>query len=325
MKVKLYGTRGSIPIARENSVKYGGNTTCVRVMSDCIGAGNALVIDTGSGYRELSRDLLKEGVMKVNILYTHYHHDHTQGLLLAPHTYIPSSRVTVWGPKEHDMGPDEVFSDLMKQPHFPVPYRKVRHRFDCHNLCNIGTQVLVIHPTGGFLLANVDEFESAAANGKQLLFGNGQKYSIKECLVVRMYKTVHPEYTVSYRFEENPTGLVFVFLTDHENTDGFSADLRAHLSGAHLLIQDAQYSRERYEAQTAGYGHGTPDYCVRTAAAGGVYYLGLTHHDPDASDNDVIARLEEANKYAQQHAPELFGRIFACYDYLEFPVNHRKQ
>jgi hypothetical protein len=89
--------------------------------------------------------------------------------------------------------------------------------------------------------------------------------SIKECLVISMHKSNHPEHTVSYRFEEKPTEKTFVFMTDHENQDGLSHSLRDYLVGADFLIMDAQYTKERYEKSTAGFGHGTPDYCARIA------------------------------------------------------------
>jgi ribonuclease BN (tRNA processing enzyme) len=299
-------------------MKYGGNTTSLRVHSECLPNGVALAIDAGSGHTALSNDLLKGGVMKVWMLFTHWHHDHTQGLMLAPHTFIPVAEMTVWGPKEHNFGPNEVFADLMKAPHFPVNFARLRHRFNCKPLENIGTQVLAIHPEGGHVLMQHHIYETLLKEGKQITFGK-QRFPETECLIVRMLKTTHPEYTVSYRFEERPTGKVFVFLTDHENTDGMPKDLLSHIRSANLLIQDCQYSRKRYEEQTAGFGHGTPDYCVETAAAAGVACLGLTHHDPNASDKDVETRLEEAQKFADKRKLEGL-KIFACEDYGEYEV-----
>jgi ribonuclease BN (tRNA processing enzyme) len=318
MRVKFYGTRGSIPIARPDAMTYGGNTTSLRVISECLPPEVALVVDTGSGFVPLSRDLVAQQLMRVWVIYTHWHHDHTQGLVLAPHTFVPSASLKVWGPKEHGIGPQEVFQTIMKPPYFPKDFSFVRHRFSCHNLENIGTQVLVFHPEGRSTLMPVHVFEKAVTEGKQLPFGR-QRHPVEECLVVRMHKTAHPEYTVSYRFEERPTGRVFVLLTDHENTDGMPRELLWHLSGAHLLVQDCQYSRKRYDEQTTGFGHGTPDYCARTAVAAGVAKLGLTHHDPGASDQDVEHRVQETREAAEELAAEGI-EIFACADYQEVEV-----
>ncbi|MDO8626272.1 MAG: MBL fold metallo-hydrolase [Candidatus Magasanikbacteria bacterium] len=214
-----------------------------------------------------------------------------------------------------------MLKDLMRAPYFPVQFATVQHRFKCHGLENIGTQVLVVHPEGGFLLVPVHIFEAADSFGKQLTFTGKGRFSIKECLVIRMHKTAHPENTVSYRFEERPTGRIFVFLTDHEKTAGLPSALKRHLTGAHLLVGDAQYSEERYARETAGYGHGTPEYCVDTALAAGVHTLGLTHHDPGATDRDVAERLAEAMQHAEAKGkPDFAEHVFACADYMAVEV-----
>ncbi|MCX6782046.1 MAG: MBL fold metallo-hydrolase [Candidatus Magasanikbacteria bacterium] len=329
MRVKFYGTRGSTAICRKDAVEYGGNTTCLRLLSEFLPEGWALLIDTGTGFVEASKDLLKEGIMKVAVLFTHWHHDHTAGLLLAPHTHIPSAEFKIWGPEEHGQNPEDVISGLMREPVFPVNFQKLRHRFKLHSLKHIGTQVLVIHPEAGFHLLPVHVYEKAAKEGLKLALGKG-RYGIFECLVVKMLKTAHPEYTVSYRFEESPPdGEVFVFLTDHENTDGIPADLVRHVHKADLLVQDCQYTREVYDKRTAGFGHGTPDYCVKLALRAEVKWLGLTHHDPGASDKVVDEIVEEAfaeltkGRAVDDYDPLPFD-IFACADYEEVDVVRRE-
>ncbi len=320
MKVTLFGTRGSTPISDARSIRYGGNTTCLRVESECLPSGWALAVDTGSGFVPLSRALLVEKIMKVGVIYTHWHHDHTQGLFLAPHTFIPMTDVRIWGPKEHGVGPLEVFRDLMKPPLFPVSFVKVQHHIKTTPLYHVGTQVMVVHPKAGFHLLDIHRYRQRVAEHKQLKLGDGH-YPVEECLVILMYKTEHPEYTVSYRFEEKPTGRTFVFLTDHENTASLPRDLLEHVRGADLLIQDGQYANEVYMTQTAGFGHGTPEYCAEVMKESGAVRLGITHHDPSATDADVDSRVREA----QQRAMELGVSdaehcIFGCADYLAIEV-----
>lgn len=318
MKVVTYGVRGSIPISRPDANEFGGNTTCVRIISQCIPKGRALVIDAGSGFVPLSSDLLSEGIFEIDLLFTHWHHDHTQGLLLAPHTHIAKAHFKVWGPEEHNQGPVQVFETVMSAPSFPVPFARVKDRFTCKSLEHIGTQVLVIHPYAGAHLLPINVLRSCERDGKQLPLGR-TKYEVGECLVIYMYKTTHPEYTVSFRLEERPTGRVFVFLTDHENTDGFPAELLKHITNADLLIEDAQYSDTVYRTRTAGFGHATPEYCVTLALKAGVKSLGITHHDPMASDQDVKARLAEAKAKATELGnPEFAKHIFGCACYGEY-------
>lgn len=320
MKVKLFGTRGSIPISRPDVQEFGGNTTCLRVKSDCLPPGFVLSIDAGSGYVPLCHEALKEGLLNVILLFSHWHHDHTQGLCLAPHTFIPSANVHVWGPQENGIGPKEVFQNLMRMPFFPVDFSIVESRFHCHNLAPDGSHSLVIHPGGRIRSATRVELDASLAGDGVLSIG-GETIPLRECLIVHTYKTEHPQHTLCYRFEEMPTGRVFVFLTDHENTDGFPEGLLSHVHGAHLLVQDCQYSRERYDTQTKGFGHGTPDYNAALAVKAEVGRLGLTHHDPMASDDDIKARLLEAQQALRAlEREDLAASVFACADYQELEV-----
>lgn len=316
MKVKTWGTRGSVPVSAPDKVKVGGNTTCLQVISNCLPTGMALAIDSGSGFVPMSENLLKDGVMEIAILYTHWHPDHTQGKPLAPHTHIPQARIKMWGPKEHGVGPKEVFSDMMKSPYFPVDFQTIRHRFKIQNLEHIGTQVLLFHPKGGASLIPVHSFEAQDQSGDQVSFGGG-RYPINECLVIRMYKTTHPEYAVSYRFEERSTGKIFVFLTDHENSDGIPKNLLRHVQGADLLIQDCQYSRQQFDNGFAGFGHGTPDYCAKLANTANVKLIGITHHHPRASDTDVQARYNELLQALKAEGSNVEGALCKDYDLFE--------
>jgi phosphoribosyl 1,2-cyclic phosphodiesterase len=76
MRVTLRGTRGSLSSPGPDTVRYGGNTSCVEVIGD---AGTALVLDAGTGIRQLS-SLLPRNLKRIDILLTHLHMDHIQGL-----------------------------------------------------------------------------------------------------------------------------------------------------------------------------------------------------------------------------------------------------
>jgi len=313
MKIQFAGTRGSVPISNPKSVRFGGNTTCLRVSSDCLPPGFALVVDSGTGFVPLSMQLLKEGIKEVSVLFTHYHHDHTQGLLLSPILFIKAVKLRLFGPVEADIGPREMLETIMKPPFFPVDYREVASHILYDKFDFPRAWVLLFHAKGGMKKLTVDEYERLTKEGKNIPIGTG-KYPVSECLVVTMHKASHPESTISYRFEEKNTGKVFVFLTDHENADGLPLSLKAHLKGADLLVMDSQYSRKTYNERTAGFGHGTADYCVRTALACNAKMLGLTHHDPMSSDEAIEAVLAEG--MALLPDPSVL-QVFACCDYQE--------
>lgn len=82
MRIHMAGTRGSGPVSGAQSIWHGGNTTCVRVESECLPSDHWLAIDAGTGSIPLSWDFLKHGGKALTVLQTHFHHDHTQGLLI---------------------------------------------------------------------------------------------------------------------------------------------------------------------------------------------------------------------------------------------------
>jgi phosphoribosyl 1,2-cyclic phosphodiesterase len=314
MKVTTYGTRGSVPIAKSDATRYGGNTTCLRIESDCLPNDHALVVDAGSGIVPLGHDLIRENITDVSLLFTHYHHDHTQGLFLFPLTFMPNVQKYMVGPIESEVGPIQMLKTLMKPPFFPLSSAEVQHHFNGKGIEHPNSMVIIMHPVGGLKLCKVNElcaFENASP--AQVPMGKG-KFDLVECLVIKMLYSNHPERTVSYRFEERPTGKVFVFLTDHENQDAMPTALKKHLADADLLIMDSQYTPKSYhEGGKAGYGHGTPDYCVRTAQSVGAKRLGLTHHDPSSSDEQVDDILAIAKNESLRIG--FGGEVVACADY----------
>ncbi len=318
MKVKLYGTRGSVPVFNPKSVRYGGNTTCLRIYSDHIGENCALVIDAGSGIIPMGDELLKEtkGQLKeVTLLFTHWHNDHTLGLFLSPITFIKTVRMKLLGPNENNIGPKEMMEDMMRPPYFPIDVREVRSKFEYFDIMMPQAQVLLLNKFGMTIL-DLDVYEKIELNHEMVEL-NEELYPLDDFLVIKMHRAKHPDKTISYRFEDKKSGKVFVFLTDNENEDGFSGHLKKHVMNADLLIIDAQYSREKYNSFTVGFGHGTPDYAVRLAEFCKVKKLGFTHHDPMSEVTDIDKILQEGIN-AKSKDSQL--EIFACADYLEVEV-----
>jgi ribonuclease BN (tRNA processing enzyme) len=255
-------------------------------------------------------DILKEGgIQKITTLFTHYHHDHTQWLLLSPPTYIKAIHMELLGPVDQGIGPKEVLETLMKPPFHPVDSVEVKSHFSFAKIDHPAGTVLLFHPQGGKKKMELDEFERLENKNGLIPVGEG-KYPIQECLVVKMLKTTHPEQTISYRFEERSTGKTFVFLTDHENTEGIALSLKRHIQWANLLIADAQYDTKTYETRTAGFGHWTGEYVTRLGEHCGVSHIGLTHHDPLSDDTAIEKILLEAE--ASKSHPDTF--LFTCKD-----------
>ena len=94
MRVKLWGTRGSVPSPGPETIRYGGNTSCVGVtLSD----GSLLALDAGTGIRNLGLALADEPT-RLHILLTHLHLDHIQGLVFFAPAFRPQTEIVIWGP-----------------------------------------------------------------------------------------------------------------------------------------------------------------------------------------------------------------------------------
>lgn len=309
MHIKFYGTRGSIPISNRESLKYGGNTTCVRIEDDSIPKNTAVVIDSGSGFIPFSRDILKDkNITDVLILYSHWHMDHTIGLPLSPLTFIKNFNITLLGPLEDDKGGKEMMEWILTSPYFPKDVREVKSHFVYKAVRTPNARVLIIHPEG-FTVIDLDLYDLLVKYDEYVSIGKG-KFPLRDFLVIKMLQTNHPQKTLSYAFTNMKTHKKFVFMTDHENGDGLPKIMKDHIDGANLLVMDCQYTRETYDKSCSGFGHSTPDYCVKIAEQCKVEKLGLIHHNPDSTDLDINQMVLEAYK-----STKLAMTIFACADY----------
>jgi ribonuclease BN (tRNA processing enzyme) len=297
MRIKIHGCRGSIPVAGSQFATYGGNTTCIRVLSDHLPEGSALILDGGSGLVPASQEMRKEGISKVYFLLSHYHWDHTIGLTLSPLMFMKDVSIVMGGPVQNEVGTLEVCETLFKQPFFPVDYREVASHIQHMRFDVPSAQVFLLHRYGGHTLLDLDAYENLVTSGDPVTFSTG-RFALDECLVIRMHRTNHPDMTITFRVDERPTGKSFALLTDHENQDGIPLSLKAHLRGVDLLVADCQYSRQAYDSFSAGFGHATPDYAVRLAQETGAKTMLLTHHDPQASDEQVESLVREAVSHA---------------------------
>jgi phosphoribosyl 1,2-cyclic phosphodiesterase len=121
VKVKLWGTRGSIPSPGEDTVRYGGNTSCVGVtLSD----GSLLALDAGSGIRNLGLQIGDEP-RRLHILLTHLHMDHIQGLVFFAPAFRPQTELVIWGPASPEASLRDRIARYISAPLSPVEVREL--------------------------------------------------------------------------------------------------------------------------------------------------------------------------------------------------------
>lgn len=247
MKITLRGVRGSIPTTGPDTNYYGGNTSCTEVSED----GWTLVLDGGSGIR-LSNP--GNGHKRVDILLTHLHIDHIQGLGFFKPLFDPEMEVHIWGPASSANSLHVRLSRYLSPPLFPVRLRDLPCQLNLHELEN---SVFEIGP-----------------------------FTIQTSYVI------HPGPTLGFRIRGRKS--VFTYIPDHEPALGPGGILKDHrwISGfdlaadADLMIHDAQYNKREYESRI-GWGHSSMDDAVLFACRAEVKHLLLSHHDPSHTDSKL--------------------------------------
>jgi phosphoribosyl 1,2-cyclic phosphodiesterase len=258
MKVKFYGTRGSIPVCDPGFQKFGGNTTCLQItFTD---TNRIAILDAGTGLRNLGRDLLAIGHKQEQIViaFTHFHWDHIQGFPFFAPAYDSRKKITLLtlGRDQTIGNLREIFEVQMQARYYPVQLDHMGANFEFLQIADASK-----HFTG---INNVDT-------------------------VVTAQRHNHPGGAYSFRVERN--GKVLVVCIDVEHGQQIDPRLVELARGADLLVHDAQYTAEELQKRR-GWGHSSFDQAMQLAEMAGVKRLALTHHDPD-HDDEFLERIEK--------------------------------
>ncbi len=273
MKITICGVRGSIPTSGPETIYFGGNTSCVEVSKD----GWMLVLDAGTGIRKINVDDNYPANKRIDILLTHLHMDHIQGLGFFKPLFDPSTEVHIWAPASATQPLRSRLGRYFSPPLFPVHFRDLP--------CNLS-----LHETDN------DSFEIGP-------------FSIQSAFVL------HAGPTVGYRIDDQHA--TFAYIPDHEpalGCDGMFNDVRwisggSIAYGADLLLHDAQFTSEEY-AQRKGWGHSSIEDAARFASLTKVKHLLFSHYNPSHTDSnlrEIFRRFEEKCTYEFRFEPAVEG------------------
>jgi phosphoribosyl 1,2-cyclic phosphodiesterase len=253
----VWGSRGSIATPGPATQRYGGNTSCVEVRSS---GGDVLILDAGTGLRSLGLELAADLPPRIDLLLTHLHVDHLEGLGFFAPIWSSDTLLHIWGPRSPVTSLKDRIATYFSPPLFPVHLSDVPAHVVFHDA-----------PEGEWTIG-----------GARL----------------RSAPILHPGPTVGYRIEVDDR--TFAYVTDHEPalasdltalpTEWISGSSLAF--GADLLMHDAQYAEEEYP-QRIGWGHSSVAHVATFADRTKVERLLLHHHDPSHDDaflDTMVAR-----------------------------------
>lgn len=276
IRVKFWGTRGSVAAPGKSTERYGGNTACVQVIGfednepgAVMRTGNAhLIIDGGTGLELLQESLMRgplgRGKGELHILLSHYHWDHIIGVPFFNPMFFKGNRIVFYGLSVDDLksSVERLFTSTYS------PHKGVQ---------NLAAQV---------------EYRKINLSGMTVAGFN-----------VQAALNNHPTKTLSFRLEYGDSA--FVYSSDHEaGNPQYDAELSALAKDANLWVLDAQFTPEQ-RARRKDYGHSSYEESVKLAIAAGVDTAVLFHHDPAHTDDTLDTMAREATKLAAGTATDV--------------------
>ncbi len=260
IELNFWGVRGTLPVPGEETVRYGGNTSCVSLDFP---KGNLFIFDAGSGIKVLSDHLMADARMgtKAKIFISHPHWDHINALPFFTPLYIPGREFEICGPSHGDVSMHEMISAQMDGVYFPITIKEFGARVYFRNL-------------------KEEAFEIEGIKIKTMLLN-------------------HPGQCLGYRVEYNTRTICYITDNElYPKSNQFYSEkyldkLTDFVMNTDALIIDSTYTDEEYERKI-GWGHSSVGQVVDLADRAGVKILYLFHHDPDHKDADIDKKLETA-------------------------------
>jgi len=233
---------------------YGGNTSCLEVTA----AGQRVILDAGTGIRELGQSLERDGAREFQLLLTHTHWDHINGFPFFVPAFRPGRSLHIRAGHLSDYGGvRSVFAGQMMQPMFPVPLDSMESHLDFQD------------------------------------FRAGESFDLEGGISVRTAPLNHPNGATGYRLEHGGRSLCYV--TDTEHVPGKpDRNVLGLIEGADLVIYDSTYTDEEFPDRI-GWGHSTWQEGIRLCREAGAKRLAIFHHDPD-HDDTFMEGVEAAAK-----------------------------
>jgi phosphoribosyl 1,2-cyclic phosphodiesterase len=318
MKVRFWGTRGSIPVSLtapdvraklqnallgargrrldtpqeidayidslgfDVSGTFGGHSSCVQIDA---GGPEHIILDLGSGVRALGESMVRRfgpgAPQTYHVFMSHFHWDHIMGFPFFTPVYLPGNRIVIHTCHPHA---EEAMRRQQDAPSFPVPFDQ---------------------------LAATIEFDVMQPDRDYFLAG----------LTVRAHLQHHAGDSYGWRFDRDGVGVVYT--TDSEHIVGDEAQRAGFVkffSGADTVIFDAMYSLADAISVKADWGHSSNIMGVELCQAAGVRQLVMFHHEPAYDDARIARVLEETRRFEQITRDGRELQVLSAWDGLELTL-----
>ena len=259
---QLWGTRGSIPISGPEYIRHGGNTSCMTLEY----GDDLIVLDAGSGIRNLGTALAGASPRKIHLFITHTHWDHIQGFPFFAPAFIPGFEITIYGAKGFNKNLESLFRGQLDPDYFPIQ------------------------------MENMDAaLEFVYLGDTPIRIGD---------VKISWEFTQHPGATLCYKLELPRKKIAWVpdneifqgymgapeKIPEHANRLELYQPMIDFLTGMDVLVHEAQYTPEEYP-QTVRYGHSSvPNACFLAKITESKRWI-IVHHDPNHSDDFLRDKL----------------------------------
>jgi CheY-like chemotaxis protein len=261
-RFKLWGTRGSTPVSHPRFMKHGGNTPCLSVQS----GDELIILDAGTGIRELGLLLVKSPIRKIHLFVGHTHWDHIQGFPFFAPAFVPGFELSIYGAAGFGKDLRAVFQGQLDQDYFPVQLEDMRSTMNFRVLKENPVQIGDVSVHWEFVN--------------------------------------HPGAAVGFKLSAGGKNLVYI--TDNEFLEGYTGPPQAldwnhpavvpyrpmidFVTGADLLIHEAQYTNRDYPEKIT-WGHSSVSNACVLVKLARINKWVITHHDPGYDDESLDQKL----------------------------------
>ena len=258
MYIRFWGVRGTIPTPGPNTVRVGGNTSCIEVRTS---DKQLIILDAGSGIRGLGQALQKENSGRIvgNILISHTHWDHIQGFPFFGPVFGRTNRFVLVGQKKVGKRLEETLAGQFIEPYLPFSYKTLP----------------------------ADLIVKEVKDGETIIIGDNTR--------VKVADLNHPGGCLGFRIESD--GVVFTYCSDVGHPDdGFDPNVLKLAHGADLFVHDSHFGTMEERNRYSDWGHSTWLEAAQAAIEANVKCLGLFHFSPDLTDDDVESILHKTRQ-----------------------------